>query len=224
MTQPMKGNRGDTWLTFTSGLHAQQHTHAQAFVCALTETHTHTHTHTHTRTHGAEVGVGGRSLIYSSFKESTALSILVSFPWLWTDTMTKATLIRTTFNWGWLTGSEVQSIIIKAGAWQGLGRHGPGGAESSTSSSKGSQEQTVSYMTKRSVDPSPQWHTFSNKTTPPNNDTPWAKHIQTTTPRNKPNEEAVTSTENISKHRKETPRKILTSWWYFSLLSLCLSP
>jgi hypothetical protein len=27
--------------------------------------------------------------------------------------MTKTTLIRTTFNWGWLTGSEVQSIIIK---------------------------------------------------------------------------------------------------------------
>jgi hypothetical protein len=23
----------------------------------------------------------------------------------------------TTFNWGWLIGSEVQSIIIKAGAW-----------------------------------------------------------------------------------------------------------
>jgi hypothetical protein len=52
--------------------------------------------------------------------------------------MTKATLIiRTTFNWGWLTGSEVQSIIIKAGAWQHSGRHGAGGAESSTSSSEG---------------------------------------------------------------------------------------
>jgi hypothetical protein len=37
--------------------------------------------------------------------------------------MTKATLIRTTFNWGWLTGSEVQSIIIKARAgsiWAGI--------------------------------------------------------------------------------------------------------
>jgi hypothetical protein len=33
-----------------------------------------------------------------------------------TDTMTKSTLIRTTFNWGWLIGLEVQSIIIKAGA------------------------------------------------------------------------------------------------------------
>jgi hypothetical protein len=28
--------------------------------------------------------------------------------------MAKATLIRATFNWGWLTGSEVQSIIIQA--------------------------------------------------------------------------------------------------------------
>ena len=39
--------------------------------------------------------------------------------------VTKATLIRTIFNWGWFTGSEVQSIIIKVGslaasrqAWQ----------------------------------------------------------------------------------------------------------
>jgi hypothetical protein len=36
---------------------------------------------------------------------------------LWADTMTMATLLRTTFNWVWFTGSEVQSIIIKAGAW-----------------------------------------------------------------------------------------------------------
>jgi hypothetical protein len=32
--------------------------------------------------------------------------------------MTKTTLIRTTFSWGWLTGLEFESIIIKAGAWQ----------------------------------------------------------------------------------------------------------
>ena len=50
--------------------------------------------------------------------------------------MTKATLIRASFNWGLLTGSGVQSIIIKAGAWQHPGRHGAGGAESSTSSSE----------------------------------------------------------------------------------------
>jgi hypothetical protein len=46
--------------------------------------------------------------------------------------MTKTTLIRT-FNWGWFTGSEVQSIIIKARTWQHPDRHGAGGAESSTS-------------------------------------------------------------------------------------------
>jgi hypothetical protein len=40
-------------------------------------------------------------------------------------------------NWGLLTGSEVQSIIIKVGAWQCPGRHGAGGAESSASSSEG---------------------------------------------------------------------------------------
>ena len=38
-------------------------------------------------------------------------------------------------NWVWLTGSVVQSIIIRSGAWQHPGRHGTGIAESSTSSS-----------------------------------------------------------------------------------------
>jgi hypothetical protein len=51
--------------------------------------------------------------------------------------MTKVTLLRTTFNWGWLTGSEVQSIIIKVGAWQHPGSHGAGGIENSISSSEG---------------------------------------------------------------------------------------
>jgi hypothetical protein len=49
--------------------------------------------------------------------------------------MNKARLIRTTFNGDWLTGSAVQSIIIKVGAWQCPSRHG--GAESFTSSSEG---------------------------------------------------------------------------------------
>jgi hypothetical protein len=51
--------------------------------------------------------------------------------------MTKATLIRTTFNWGWLAGSEVQSIITKVGEWQHPGRNGAGGTENSASSSEG---------------------------------------------------------------------------------------
>ena len=54
-----------------------------------------------------------------------------------TDTMTKATLIRATFNWDWLTGSEIQSIMIKAGAWQHPGRHDAGRAQSFTSLSEG---------------------------------------------------------------------------------------
>jgi hypothetical protein len=56
--------------------------------------------------------------------------------------MTKATFIRTTFKWGWLIGSEVQFIIIKAETWQHPSRHGAGIAESSTSSSKGCLEKT----------------------------------------------------------------------------------
>jgi hypothetical protein len=32
--------------------------------------------------------------------------------------MTKASLIKNNINWGWLTGLEVQSIIIKVGAGQ----------------------------------------------------------------------------------------------------------
>jgi hypothetical protein len=59
--------------------------------------------------------------------------------------MAKASLIKqqqqqqqtTIFNWGWLTGSEVQAIIIKVGTWQYPGRPGAGRAESSTSSPKG---------------------------------------------------------------------------------------
>jgi hypothetical protein len=66
-----------------------------------------------------------------------SLGILVRILLLWEDTVTKSTLIRTTFNWGWLTGSEVQSIIIKVGTWQHPDKHGAGGTESSTSSSEG---------------------------------------------------------------------------------------
>ena len=56
--------------------------------------------------------------------------------------MTKGTLTRTKFNWAWLTGSEIQFIIIKAGTWQHPSRHGAGRAESSTSCSEGKQKKT----------------------------------------------------------------------------------
>jgi hypothetical protein len=81
--------------------------------------------------------------------------------------MTKASLIKTTFTWGWLTGSEVQSYIIKVGAWQHPGRHGTGRAESSTSSSKGCYWKTDFQATGvRFLRPHPQWHTYSNQVTP----------------------------------------------------------
>ena len=46
-------------------------------------------------------------------------------------------LQKTTFNWGWLTGLEIQPIVIQAETWQHPGRYGAGGAASSTSSSEG---------------------------------------------------------------------------------------
>ena len=97
--------------------------------------------------------------------------------------MTKATLVRTTFNWGWLTGSEIQSITIRVGTQQHLGRHGAGVAESSTSSSEGSQEKRenagfhaarmrVLKHTPTVTHSLQQGHTYSKKTTLPNNATP----------------------------------------------------
>ena len=103
--------------------------------------------------------------------------------------MTKATLIRTPFNRGWLTGSEVQSIIIKVGTWQHPGRHGAGRAESSTSSSEGCQQKTDFQAAEMKVlKPTPtvthllqQGHTYTNRATTSKSATPWAETIQTTT-------------------------------------------
>jgi hypothetical protein len=101
--------------------------------------------------------------------------------------MTKTTLIRTTFNWVWLTGSEVQSIIIMVGTWQCPGTQGAEGAESSTSSSNGHQEKT-GFQAARMVALKPmstmthflqEGHTYANKTIPPNSATPWVKYFQT---------------------------------------------
>jgi hypothetical protein len=64
--------------------------------------------------------------------------------------MTKATLIRTTCNWGWLTGSEVQ-FIINSGTWQHPGRHGAGEAKSSTSSSEGCWQNIGFQVVRMSV-------------------------------------------------------------------------
>ena len=78
-------------------------------------------------------------------------------------------------------------------AWQYPDSHGSGGAESSTSCSKVNQEKTGSHVVRRRISkPTPtvthfhqQGHTYSNKSTPLNSATSWAKHIQTTTSPNR---------------------------------------
>ena len=62
-------------------------------------------------------------------EHSVLLTTESSLLWL------KATLIRISFNWGWLTGSQAQSIIIKA--WWYPATRGKGRAEVSTFSSEG---------------------------------------------------------------------------------------
>jgi hypothetical protein len=83
------------------------------------------------------------------------------------ETMTKATLIKIRQHWDWLTGSEVQSLIINAGAWQHPCMHDLGEGESSASCSKGKQEKIAQrWLGKGSQRPSPKCHTSSNKATP----------------------------------------------------------
>jgi hypothetical protein len=62
--------------------------------------------------------------------------------------MMKVTLTRTIFNWGWLPGSEIQSIIIKMETQQHPSRHGAGGAGCSTSSSEGCR-QSIDFQAAR---------------------------------------------------------------------------
>jgi hypothetical protein len=96
--------------------------------------------------------------------------------------MTKATLTKTTFNWGRLIGSEFQFIIIKVGAWQCPDRYGTGGAENSTSSSKGKQEKTGSQKARmRVLKPMPTVTHLLQQGHISNIATPWVKHIQTIT-------------------------------------------
>jgi hypothetical protein len=66
--------------------------------------------------------------------------------------MTKATLIRTASNWDWLTGSEVQSIIINSGAWQ----HPPGMVQEMLRVLHLFQRQTEDWLPgKRVLEPMP---------------------------------------------------------------------
>jgi hypothetical protein len=77
---------------------------------------------------------------------------------------TKATPIRTTFNWGWLTGSEVQSIIVKAWARQHPSRDVAESSESLHLKAAGGR-LTSRQLGLGTQSPRPQWHTYSNKAT-----------------------------------------------------------
>jgi hypothetical protein len=96
--------------------------------------------------------------------------------------MTKASLLRTTFSWGWLTGSEVQSIIIKAGTGQHPGKHGAGGAESSASSYEVFEQNTCFQAARmRVLKPTPTVTHLLRKAILPNSAILWPMHIQTIT-------------------------------------------
>jgi hypothetical protein len=94
---------------------------------------------------------------------------------------------KPTFNWGWLTGSEIQSIVIKAGAWQNPGRMVQEELRVLYLHLKAASRILASFQAARMriLKPIPtmtcllqQGHTYSSRATPCNSVTPWAKHIQ----------------------------------------------
>jgi len=84
-------------------------------------------------------------------------------------------------------GLQVQRLsplLSRQEAMQHLGRHGAGGGAWVLHLVLKSNRRRLlpsKQLGRRSQSPSPQWHTSSNKATPPNSATPWAKHIQSTT-------------------------------------------
>jgi hypothetical protein len=100
--------------------------------------------------------------------------------------MTKASLIKITFNWGWLTGSEINPVSSR---W-----------EHDSIQAGMMQEELrflhlhlkVSFIWKTDIQAArmrvlqnvvQQGHIYSNRATSSNNSTPWAKNIQTITER-----------------------------------------
>jgi hypothetical protein len=101
----------------------------------------------------------------------------------------KTTFIKSSIYRGWLTGSEVQSIIT-AGAWQHPGRHALEKLRVlSVSCSEGQQGSLTPQAAGRKVSkPTPavtnflhKGHACSNQATAAKSATPWAEHIQATT-------------------------------------------
>ena len=86
---------------------------------------------------------------------------------------------RTTFNCSWLTGS-VQYHLWEHGSFQAGMAHKMLWVLHPIL--KVNRRRSASrQLGEGSQSPPPKWHTSSNKATPPNSATPWAKHIQTTT-------------------------------------------
>jgi hypothetical protein len=101
--------------------------------------------------------------------------------------MTKATLIKDNIKLGLAYRFTFSPLSSWQESQQHPGWHGAGGAESSTSSSKGKPGAECPQAVRRVSKPTPtethflqQDHTYSCKTTPPNSAIPCAKNIQTT--------------------------------------------
>ena len=122
------------------------------------------------------------SQTWAQISEAMKPSVIVMVFLLWTDTITKATLIRTTLNWGCL---QVQRFSPSSSRWeQGSIQAGITQAELRVLHiclKAASWRLTSQTARIRVLSPPPQWHTYSNKATPSNIVTPWAKHTQTIT-------------------------------------------
>jgi hypothetical protein len=99
--------------------------------------------------------------------------------------MTKATFIRTTFNWGWFTGSAPVIIKVKHGSIH-IGTVQEDLRDLHLYLKVAKRRLSPMWLGGGFHCPPPQWHTIwrphlLQKATPSNTATPWAKHIQTTT-------------------------------------------
>jgi hypothetical protein len=93
--------------------------------------------------------------------------------------MTKVTLIRTTFNWGWLTGSEAQRFIpISLRQEHGSNQAGMIQEDLRVHLKAASRIQAARM---RVLKPTSTVTQLLPRATPPNSATSWAKHIQITT-------------------------------------------
>ena len=102
-------------------------------------------------------------------------------------------------------------------AWQHAGRHdAEEGAEGLTSWSAGSRRRLCQYWAelehRRPQSLPPQWHTSSNKTTPPNSATPCGPSIQT--------HERVYKAHIYSNHHNQVQVIYDLFWWIYTMFSL----